>query len=160
MTMTPITTDRGMMGMPGMGAMNTPMVGTMMPMPAMMSPQQMMLPRCTIKMEKMPNGMKATCMCSDKASAMMMQNLCNMMPNAMLGCCCMCNGMMVCQCCMPMGMCKVEMMEMGCNMMCLSADPMACKMMHACCDCMMSMMMPGCTVMMTLNGMPVCCCVC
>lgn len=153
---TMMTTERmGMMGMP---------MGMQMPMnamPAMMSGANgMMLPRCTMKMEKMAGGMKCTMMCEDKTAATMMQQLCMMNANGMMGMCCMMNGMMCCQCMMPMGTCKMEMMEMGCMMTCTSGDAMAGKMIQACCDCMTSMMMPGCTIYMMMNGMPMCCCVC
>ena len=155
------TSDRGMM-MGSMAGMNSmPNMGMGMGMPSMgMSMPTMMVPRCMMKMEKIANGMKVMCMCDDKTSAAMLQNLCTMMANGMMGCCMMMNGQMICQCSMTMGMCKVEMTEMGCTFMCTSGDTMACKMMQCMCDCMMGMMMPGCTCYMTMNGMPMCCMVC
>ena len=51
-------------GMPG--AM--PMMGQMPGMAAMM-PGMMMVPRCTMKMEKCAGGMKVTCICEDEVAA-------------------------------------------------------------------------------------------
>jgi len=126
-------------------------------MPNMMS-AMMMAPRCTMKMEKMTGGMKVTCMCDDKTSAEMMKNLCMMMQGGMMSCCTMMNGMMCCCCNIGMmGMCKVDMTDMGCVMTCTSGDASCMKMIQACCDCMMAMMMPGNTCCMMMNGMPVGC---
>lgn len=153
-----MTSDRiGMMAPVGMGmGMPSTQMGPGM-MPGMTG---LMVPRCTMKMEKISGGMKCVCTFSDKTAAAMMQQLCMMNPNGMMGCCMMMNGMCVCQCCISMGMCKVEMSEMGCIMTCTSGDASSAKMIGACCDCMNSMMMPGCTCYMTMNYMPVCCCVC
>ena len=163
---TTMSNDRGMMmgtGNPGMSMpANMGTMGMSMPMGMNMGTgmNPMMMPRCTMTFEKLPNGMKVTCMCDDKMSAAMMQNLCMMMPNGMMSCCCMMNGMMCCCCNMTMGTTTIQMMEMGCTMMCISGDSMAQKMMHACCDCMTAMMMPGCTMVICMNNMPVGCCIC
>jgi hypothetical protein len=169
--MSSVTSDRGMMmGMPAMGMGGMPM-GSMMPgmgmmnptmgaMPGMMMGQMpaMMAPRCTMKLEKCPGGMMATCTAADKTTAMMMQNLCNMMAGGMCSMGCMMNGMMTCLCNVgAMGMCKMEMIEMGCRMTCTSGDKNAEKMIKACCDCLNQMMMPGMMCCMMMNGMPVCC---
>src|SRR5580692_3077927 len=66
-TMKPMSA--GMM-MPGMGSA---MPSTA---PAMTG---IMIPRCTIKMEKCTGGMKITCVCEDKMACSMLQNLCSMM---------------------------------------------------------------------------------
>src|ERR1700722_4578312 len=122
--MSGMTSERmaGMM-MPGMnGMMGMPMAGSTMPgMGSGMMPGMMMAPRCTMKMEKCPGGMKIMCMCDDKTSAEMMKNLCMMTQGGMMSCCMMMNGMMCCCCNLGMmGMCKMEMMEMGCMMTCTS----------------------------------------
>lgn len=154
----------GMMGMPnmgmgGMGAMGMAGMSNMMPASSQMG--GMMIPRCTMKMEKMSGGMKCTMMCDDKTAAEMMKSLCTMMQGGMVSMCCMMNGMTVCTCNMGMmGMCKIDMMDMGCTMTCTSGDAMCMKMIQSCCDCMMNMMMPGCTCCMMMNGMAVCCCIC
>jgi hypothetical protein len=139
-------------------------LGTSMSMPSgqMGMPMSggMMVPQCMMKMEKCTGGMKITCTCEDATAAAMMQNLCKMMMGGMCGCCVMMNGMMVCNCNLMMGMCKMQMTEMGMTMTCTSGDATCAKMIQACCDCMMEMMMPGATACLTMNGMPMCCCVC
>jgi hypothetical protein len=168
-------TDRGMMsgmGMPmgggGGGMMNMPMMGgmgmmggMMMPGSGMMAgamPGMMMAPRCTIAMERCPGGMRMTCTCEDKTSAAMLGNLMMMMQNGMCSCYMMMNGMPMCVCNVGMmGVCKVEMMEMGCTITCTSGDKHCEKMIQSCCDCMMGMMMPGMTCCVMMNGMPVAC---
>jgi len=177
-TMTNTMTDRmmgmGSMGMtPGMMSMPMGMMGMgMMPgMSGMGMPTGMgtgmgamsmgMVPRCTMKMEKVAGGMRCTCTCDDKTAAEMMKNLCMMMQGGMCSMCCMMNGMMCCCCNLGvMGTCQMEMTEMGCVMTCTSGDASCAKMIQGCCDCMMSMMMPGCSCCMMMNGMPVCCMVC
>ena len=112
------------MTMPGMGS---PMTAPTTPMPGMMN--WMMVPRCTLKMEKCTGGMKITCSCDDKMACGMVQNLCKMMAGGMCSCCVMMNGMMVCCCNMTMGMCKCEMTKDGCT---------CCVMMNntpVCCGC-------------------------
>src|SRR3984957_326178 len=156
-----MTSDRMMgMGTAGMGGgmMGMPMAGPMMGGSPSMSG---MVPQCMMKMEKCAGGMKMICTCEDKTSAMMMQNLCNMMAGGMCSCCMMMNGMCCCCCNMGMmGMCKMEMTAMGCTMTCTSGDKNCEKMIQACCDCMNAMMMPGMTCCMMMNGMPMCCCMC
>ena len=153
--------NMGITGMAG-GMMGMPMMGRMpMMMPESSNMPGMMMPRCSIKMEKCAGGMKMTCTCDDKTAAMMMQNLCNMMAGGMVSCCMMMNGMCCCCCNMGMmGMCKMEMTEMGCMMTCTSGDKSCEKMIQACCDCINMMTMPGMTCCMMMNSMPVCCCVC
>ena len=133
----------GMMGMVNMG-----MGEGMMRMPtgmtagggAMAGMNMMMVPRCTMKMEKCTGGMKVTCTCDDPMTLAMM-----------------CNGMTAMSCNMTMGMCKCEMTKTGCTITCTSGDKMCCQMIQACCDCMMAMMDAGCACCMMMNNMPVCC---
>ena len=66
----------GMMSTTGMG---TPMAAAGMPATS----NCMMVPRCTIKMEKCTGGMKITCTCDDKMACSMMQNLCTMLAGGM-----------------------------------------------------------------------------
>src|SRR5947208_7177756 len=112
-------------GSPSEGAMGTP---TMTPGDTNM----MMVPRCTMKMEKCTGGMKITCTSDDKMSAGMLQNLCTMMAGGMCSCCMMMNGMMACCCNLLMGMCKCEMTENGVCMTCTSGDKECCAMIQAC----------------------------
>src|SRR5271165_7244154 len=141
--------------MAGMNPMMAGATGGTATMPT--SPQWMMVPRCTMKMEKCKGGMKITCSCDDKMSATMMQNLCTMMAGGMCSCCMMMNGMMVCCCNMKMGMSKCEMNANGVCMTFTSGDPACCAMIQACCDCMMAMCAAGCTCCLCMNNMPVCC---
>jgi len=141
--------------MTGMNPMMTGAMGGTATMPT--TPQCMMVPRCTMKMEKSKDGMMITCSSDDKMSATMMQNLCTMMAGGMCSCCMMMNGMMVCCCNMTMGMCKCEMTENGVCITCTSGDPACCAMIQACCDCMMAMCKAGCTCCICMNNMPVCC---
>src|SRR4051812_43567353 len=76
--------------MPAMSGMMPAMSGMMMPtMPQQgtMGMNGMMVPRCTMKMEKIAGGMKCTCTCDDKTAAAMMQQLCMMNANGMMGMC-------------------------------------------------------------------------
>ena len=141
--------------MMGAGMMNMPMMGGMGMQSGAMN--MMMMPRCTMKMEKCEGGMRMMCMSSDEMAVAMMQNLCTMMMGGMTSCCMMMNGMMVMNCNMMMGMCKMEMTSDGMMMMWTSGDAEICTMIQACCDCMMSMMAAGCTCCMMMNNMPICC---
>jgi hypothetical protein len=145
------------MGMPGMGmpGMAPSTVGTPTGMPA--GPNYLMVPRCTMKMEKMQGGMKITCSCDDPMACSMMQNLCMMLQGGMCSCCCMMNGMMVCCCNLTMGLCKCEMTKDGCAITCTSGDAECGKMIQACCDCMSTMMAAGCSCCLMMNNTPVCC---
>ena len=149
-----MTMDRSAMAMPGMtaGSMNSamPMSGNM---------NMMMVPRCTIKMEKCKDGMKMMCSSTDEMAMGMMQNLCNMM-GGMMSCCMMMNGMMMMSCNLTMGLCKCEITKNGICITCTSGDEACCKMIQECCDCMMAMMQAGCTCCFCMNGMPVCCGTC
>src|SRR3954466_4691412 len=74
--------DRTGMGMPGMGMpgmASSPMGGTAAPM----MPNMLMVPRCTMKMEKCTGGMMITCSCEDPMACSMMQNLCMMLQGGM-----------------------------------------------------------------------------
>ncbi len=149
--------DRTGMGMPGMGmpGMTTPAVGAPTGMPV--GPNYLMVPRCTLKMEKCTGGMKITCTCDDPMACSMMQNLCMMLQGGMCTLCCMMNGMMVCCCNLTMGLCKCEMTKDGCTITCTSGDKMCEAMIQACCDCMSTMMAAGCTCCCMMNNTPVCC---
>src|SRR3954453_23674449 len=132
--------ERAGMAMPGM----TTGMGTMGSPTAGMMPNMMMVPRCTMKMEKSKTGMTITCTCDDAMAANMVKNLCSMLTGSMVSCCMMMNGMMVCNCNMTMGMCSCEMTDKGCKINCTSGDAKCCQMIQACCDCMNAMMQSGC----------------
>src|SRR3954464_9092539 len=105
--------ERAGMGMMGMGApaMGPRMMGGTGAMPT--GPNMMMVPRCSMTMEKCPGGMKITCTCDDAMAAGMMQNLCTMLAGGMCSCCVMVNGMVACCCNLMMGMCKCDMTDKG-----------------------------------------------
>ena len=151
--------ERAGMGMaslstPAMGPGMMPSTGAM-PMPTGMN--MMMVPRCTMKMEKCTGGMKITCTCEDKLSAGMLQNLCTMMAGGMCSCCCMMNGMVACCCNLMMGLCKCEPTENGVCVTCTSGDKDCAAMIQACCECCATMMKSGCTCCLMMNNTPVCC---
>jgi hypothetical protein len=143
--------ERTGMGMPGVGG--TPMGGTATPT----TPNMVMVPRCTFKVEKVQGGMKITCSCDDKMACSMVQNLCTMLQGGMCSCCMMMNGMMVCCCNLTMGMCKCDMTDKGCTVTCTSGDSKCCEMIQACCDCVSTMLKAGCTCCLMMNNTPVCC---
>ena len=135
-----------------------------MSMPAMptaganMAPMNMMMiPNCTITMEKCDGGMKMMCKCDDAMATAALQSLCKMMAGGMCSCAMMMNGMMACCCNMMMGMCKWDMMEDGAMMTCTSGDMNCARMIQACCDCMTDMMAAGCCCCVMMNNMPICC---
>src|SRR4029450_13274871 len=139
----------GMAGMmPGMG-------GSPMPAPGMMAPNMVMVPRCTMKMEKVSGGMKVACVCDDATSRAMMQNLCQMMAGGMCSLCCMMNGMMGCCCNLTRGVCKGEMTQDGCAWACPSWDKVWGEMIQGCCECVAACMKAGCTCCLMMGGTPV-----
>lgn len=158
-TMTRMSGEMMSGGMTMPSTMGMPMMNMSSMMPGMMNGMAGgMVPRCTMKMETTADGMKCTMMCDDKTAAEMMKNLCMMNAGGMITMCCTMNGMMCCCHNMgTMGMCKMEMMDMGCTMTCTSGDAMCAKMIMANCECMMACMASGCTCTMMMNGMPVCC---
>ncbi len=149
--------ERMGMGMQGMSmpTMGAPTMGAPTGMPS--AANWMMVPRCTLKMEKCSGGMKITCSCEDKMACSMVQNLCTMMAGGMCSCCVMMNGMMVCCCNLTMGMCQCEMTKDGVRITCTSGDSKCSEMIQACCECMATMLKDGCTCCIMMNNTPVCC---
>jgi len=144
--------ERGTTTMPGMSTGS--MTGTS-GMPASMN--MMMVPRCTIRMEKCEGGMTMKCTSDDKMAVAMMQNLCTMLAGSMCSCCMMMNGMMACCCNLTMAICKCETMDDGVCITCTSGDKACGEMIQACCDCCSSMMKAGCTCCIMMGNMPICC---
>src|SRR6476659_1926310 len=126
--------ERASIGMAGMGApsLGTGPMGAPTAMPGVGN--MMMVPRCTITMEKATGGMKILCKTDDKMSASMMQNLCAMLMGSACSCCVMMNGMMVCTCNLTMGMCKCEATDDGVCITCTSGDSSCSAMIQACCN--------------------------
>jgi hypothetical protein len=155
--MTSMMMERTSMGMPGLGM---PSVGTPLMTPsagAMTGSNWVMVPRCTLKVEKCTGGMKITCGCDDQMSCSTMQNLCTMLAGGLCGCCCTLNGMTVWTCNLTMGLCRCEMTDKGVCITCTSGDSKCCDMIQACCECLNSLLACGCTCCVTLNNMPVAC---
>ncbi len=148
--------ERTGLGLPGVGVpgMGTPAVGT----PTGVAPSNyLMVPRCTLKLEKCPGGLKITCSCDDKMACSMMQNLCTMLQGGLCSCACTLNGMLVSCCNLTMGLSKCEMTDKGVCITCTSGDSKCCEMIQACCDCLTCMMNAGCTCCVLLNNTPVAC---
>ncbi len=153
--MSSVMMERAGMAMQGMSMPAMSGAGPTTAMPGVMN--WLMVPRCTLKMEKCTGGMKITCSCDDKMACGMVQNLCKMLAGGMCSCCVMMNGMMVCCCNLTMGMCKCDMTKDGVCITCTSGDPKCCEMIQACCECMGCMLDCGCTCCVMMNNTPVCC---
>jgi hypothetical protein len=148
--------ERTGMGMAGMGVpgLGTPGLGS----PTGVSPSTMlMVPRCTLKFEKVQGGMKIVCSCDDKMAISTLQTLCTMLQGGMCSCCTMMNGMMVYGCNLTMGVCKCDMTDSGVTFTCTSGDSKCGEMISACCDCLSCMMTAGCTCCVLVNNTPVAC---
>jgi hypothetical protein len=141
----------GAMPMPGMTGYASPMA------PTMGMPAGMMVPRCTMKMEKTADGCKIVCECDNEMACSTLQSLCKSLAEQMCGCCMMMNGMCCCTCNFTMAMCKVEYTKKGVTVTCKSGDKDCCQMIQSCCDCMASMLAAGCCCYLCFGGTPVCC---
>jgi hypothetical protein len=149
--------ERTGMGYPGLGypGLSGQSLGAQPTMPV--SPNYLMVPRCNLKVEKCTGGLKLTCLCEDKVSASMVQNLCTMLQSGLCSCCCMLNGMCVSYCNLTMGLCKCEPCENGVCITCTSGDQRCCEMIQACCDQLGCMLEAGCTCTVLMNNTPLCC---
>jgi hypothetical protein len=149
--------ERAGMAMPGLGVagVGPSAVGTPTGIPA--GTNWLMVPRCTLRLEKGQGGLKITCVCDDRTACSMVQNLCTMLAGGMCSCCVLMNGMTVCTCNLTMGMCRCEATENGVTITCTSGDTQCSQMIQACCDCVSTMMDGGCTCCVLMNNTPVCC---
>ena len=148
--------ERTGVAMPGLGGPGMGM-GMGMPAPTMAGTNMLMVPRCTMKMEKMQGGMKMTCVCDDATAKSMLQNLCKMLSGSMCSCSMMMNGMVVCHCNLTMGMCKCDMTKDGCTITCTSGDKACEAMIQGCCECTAACLKAGCTCCVMMGGTPICC---
>lgn len=135
------------MATPGMGTAGAPMTGM----------SWVMVPRCTMKVEKCDGGMKLTCHCTDKTACATLQSLCTALAGGMCGYCVMMNGMVVCSCNLTMGMCRCDMTKDGVCLTCTSGDKQCAAMIQACCEQLRCMLDAGCTCCLMMNNSPVCC---
>ena len=147
-----MTMERMMGAMPGMTGYAAPMAT-----PTMGMPTGMMVPRCTMKMEKTADGCKIVCECDNDMACSTLQSLCKAMADQMCGCCVMMNGLCVCTCNFAMAMCKVEYTKKGVTVVCRSGDKDCCAMIQSCCECMSAMLKSGCSCYLCFGGTPVCC---
>ena len=137
--------------MPGVGH---PGVATPTTMPGAAS--YLMVPRCTLKVEKCTDGMKVWCYCDDPTACSMVQNLCSMLAGGMCSCCVTYNGVPCCTYHFTVGSCKFELVDKGCCFTCTSGDKSCCAMIQSYCDCLNSMMQAGCHCCLYVNGTPLC----
>jgi len=149
--------ERTGMAMPGMGMPGMGMPGMGAPSMSPSAVNYLMVPRCTMKVEKCQGGLKINCSCDDKMACSMLQNLCTMLQGGMCSCSCMLNGMVCYTCNLCMGMTKCEMTKDGVCITCTSGDPKCGEMIQACCECLSCMLKCGCTCCVMMNNTPVCC---
>lgn len=115
------------------------------------------VPKCTFKVEKTADGCKINCICEDKQSCSVVQNLCSMLAGGMCSVGIMMNGMPICNMNFAMCCCTCENTKDGVCITCMSGDKNCCKMIQSCCECMMSCLEAGCTCCVCFNNTPVCC---
>ncbi len=153
-----MTMDRtSMMGVSGMPMTGTPMNYPTMPATMPTVPNMMMVPRCTVRMEKCSTGVKIHCVCSEAMAVSMLQNLCAMQAGQMVGCYVTMNGQTVCCvnfcCCV----CTVEKTADGVCINCTTGDATCCQVVQCCADCCCNCCVTGCVCCVTMGGMPICC---
>lgn len=152
-----LMTERTGMHLPGLGVPGLGTTPIQAPTALTLGTNWCVVPKCTYKIEKIANGLKLHCICEDKTSCSMVQNLCSMLAGGMYSCCCQLNGMTVCQLNLTMGMCKCENTEHGVCISCCSGDAQCCAMIQACCDCLSCLLEAGCCCTLCCNSTPVCC---
>jgi hypothetical protein len=117
----------------------------------------MMLPRCTMRLEKCKGGMKLWCSCADEIACGTLQNLCQALCDGLCSCCCTMNGIPCCQVNLCCGICKCENTKDGVCITCLSGDKACCDLIQACCDCLSQCLESGCCCYVSFGNTPVCC---
>lgn len=133
--------------------------------PAACAPQAnplslVLIPRCSVKCEKLRNGLKITCLCTDESAAAALQACCTAQSGCLLSCCLLLNGQTVCCCNITLAVCKCEVCPGGVCFTCTSGDPQCCQIVQQCCDCIVGCMNNGCSCCVCLNNTPVCCGTC
>lgn len=118
----------------------------------------LMLPRCTLKVEKVKDGCKIICACDDQIACQMLQNLCRLLEGGVCGFSCLLNGQCICTCSLSCGHSICELTKDGCTITCTSGDQKCCEIIQKCCDCLKCCIDCGCTCCITLNNTPICCC--
>jgi len=115
------------------------------------------LPRCTVKAEKVQGGLKLWCKCDDEVAKGTVQNLCKMLADGLCSCVCTLNGISVCQFNFTCGICKCEYTKDGVCINCTSGDKHCADLLQACCDCISKCLDTGCCCYVSFNNNPVCC---
>ena len=122
-----------------------------------MSPNMVMVPRCTFEVEKCQGGhedrlhlhrhhrLRHDAEPLPDDGRRHVQHVLTM------------NGMVVCTCNLTMGLCKCEMTEDGCLVTCMSGDKKCCDMIQGCCDCISACLASCCTCCLMMNNTLVCC---
>ncbi len=118
------------------------------------------VPRCTIKVEKCKDGAKLICCCEDDLACATLQNLCKSLCDGLCSVSCLKNGLCVCQCNFALCNCTCECTADGVCITCCSGDKACCQQIQACCDCIAQCLEAGCTCCVCFAGTPVCCGTC
>ncbi len=131
-------------------------------LPGMMTPTTpaggaLVIPRCTMRIEKCADGCKIHCCCDDDLTCATLQNLCKQLCEGLCSLCCMQNGICICQCNFAMCHCTMECTKDGVCITCCSGDEACCQQVQACCECIAQCLAAGCTCCVCYNGTPVCC---
>lgn len=125
--------------------------------PATTAGNTLMVPRCTIRVEKCAGGAKLHCCCEDELACATLQNLCKSLCDGLCSVHCLMNGICVCQCNFAMCHCTCECTPDGVCITCCSGDEACCQMVQACCECLAQCLAAGCNCCVCFSGTPVCC---
>ena len=120
-------------------------------------PSMMMVPRCTIRMEKCPRRNELACTSDDELASAAMQNLCRCWPAECGVRCRTWNGTTMRQCNLCSANCQCEMTKDGCCITCTSGDKKCCEMSASLCDRLSACMEAGCCCYVCFGNTPVCC---
>lgn len=135
------------LGSPGLGGAGTQAAGT----------NYVMVPRCTLKVEKVTGGLRLCCTGTDQMAGAMIQQLCSALTGGLCSYTVQLNGLTVCCCNLTMGLCKTENSKDGVTVTCTSGDAKCGQMIQACCESLQAMLQAGCICCVNLNNMPICC---
>lgn len=119
-----------------------------------------LVPRCTIKVERCKDGAKLHCCCDDELACATLQNLCKSLCDGLCSVACTQNGICLCQCNFALCRCTCECTADGVCITCCSGDAKCCAQIQACCDCIAKCLEAGCNCCVCFSGTPVCCGTC
>ena len=115
------------------------------------------VPRCTMRVEKCAGGAKIFCECDDELACATLQNLCKSLCDGLCSVTCLKNGMCLCQCNFALCHCSCEFTAEGVCLTCSSGDAACCQICQSCCECLAECLAAGCQCCLCFNGTPVCC---